>query len=157
MSKCCRPETAEHKGVRFTSSMWLSTVTISEHQLPGCSHSPRAGCVLTPNKLLKGSDGNGPRPSSSGGPQLCWFVPHQSETAAFNQVQKRATVAFFQNLTGFERRKKKHAFGFASLTKIGKYNQAIRLMVFFFPSANHTKQNQHCFSKASFKINAIHL
>lgn len=29
MSECCGPETAEHKGVRFTSSTWLSSVTNS--------------------------------------------------------------------------------------------------------------------------------
>lgn len=61
--------------------------TIFEHQLPGCRCSSRAGCVLTPNKLLQGSVGIRPRPSSSRGPLLCWFAPHQSATAAFNHVQ----------------------------------------------------------------------
>lgn len=53
----------------------------------GCRYSSRASCVLTPNKLLQGSVGIRPRPSSSRGPRLCWFAPHQSATAAFNHVQ----------------------------------------------------------------------
>lgn len=68
----------------FDYPLWQ---TIFEHQLPGCRCSSRAGCVLTPNKLLQGSVGIRPRPSSSRGPLLCWFAPHQSATAAFNHVQ----------------------------------------------------------------------